>query len=242
MSDIDELETLVTLALTEPSCKQLCQQLALVSFADVGVWAVAIFIQDHQGQMIMVGQFGLDSDAQSRTHEISHVINEKIGSHLAQDRYVANVGGFDAVGVSTSIDLVVDFGPILIAPLRIPSQMFGVMALFVLDEATMQGTITRTHTLRDSIALNLLPEFRSQASELSLSRAPIALTDRQLTILHKLSLGNTNASIAMNLGFSESTIRHETIRIFRFLGVHDRKHAVTEAERRGLLEIPRTRV
>lgn len=62
------------------------------------------------------------------------------------------------------------------------------------------------------------------------------LTDRQLTILKLMSGGLTNARIAGELILSESTIRQETVRIFRKLGVPGRSEAKKIAEQLGLLE------
>jgi len=55
-------------------------------------------------------------------------------------------------------------------------------------------------------------------------------TSRQLQILQGMVEGKTNHELASDLGFSVSTIRHETMRIFQILGVSDRR----EAARAGL--------
>ena len=62
------------------------------------------------------------------------------------------------------------------------------------------------------------------------------LTERQLVVLEKMSAGLTNARIAEELILSESTIRQETVRIFRKLGVPGRTEAKNMAEQLGLLE------
>jgi DNA-binding NarL/FixJ family response regulator len=41
--------------------------------------------------------------------------------------------------------------------------------------------------------------------------------------------GKTNHDLAVELGFSVSTIRHETMRIYQALGVSDRKEAANKA-------------
>lgn len=60
-------------------------------------------------------------------------------------------------------------------------------------------------------------------------------TLRQRDILQMLADGLTNSQIAHQLGFSESTIRHETMRIYRALQADGRKDAVAIALRAGLL-------
>ena len=55
------------------------------------------------------------------------------------------------------------------------------------------------------------------------------LTPRQLSILGGMVEGKTNHELATELGFSVSTIRHETMRIYQALSVSDRKEAAKKA-------------
>ena len=50
----------------------------------------------------------------------------------------------------------------------------------------------------------------------------LTLTPRQWQVLEYMQKGATNISIARTLGFSESTIRHETMRIYRKLNLRGR--------------------
>lgn len=65
-----------------------------------------------------------------------------------------------------------------------------------------------------------------------------SLTARQSTILRLMSEGMKNREIAFAIGFSESTVRLETIEIYKKLGVHGRHEAIRVAVRLGLLEDP----
>ena len=58
---------------------------------------------------------------------------------------------------------------------------------------------------------------------------PVQLSARQLTIVNGMVHGKTNHELAVELGFSVSTIRHETMRIYEALGVSDRKEAAEKA-------------
>jgi DNA-binding CsgD family transcriptional regulator len=55
------------------------------------------------------------------------------------------------------------------------------------------------------------------------------LTQRQVLILRGMVEGKTNHELATELGFSVSTIRHETMRIYQALGVSDRQEAAKKA-------------
>jgi DNA-binding NarL/FixJ family response regulator len=61
------------------------------------------------------------------------------------------------------------------------------------------------------------------------------MSDRQIQILKGMVVGKTNHELATDLGFSVSTIRHETMAIFRELGVSDRKEAAKAAQQMELI-------
>jgi DNA-binding CsgD family transcriptional regulator len=55
------------------------------------------------------------------------------------------------------------------------------------------------------------------------------LSQRQILILRGMVEGKTNHELATEMGFSVSTIRHETMRIYQALAVSDRKEAAKKA-------------
>jgi DNA-binding CsgD family transcriptional regulator len=57
----------------------------------------------------------------------------------------------------------------------------------------------------------------------------VQLSQRQILILRGMVEGKTNHELALEMGFSVSTIRHETMRIFQALAVSDRKEAAKKA-------------
>lgn len=54
---------------------------------------------------------------------------------------------------------------------------------------------------------------------------PVVLSDRQIVILKLVSQGLTNIEISEQIGYSESTVRQETVRIFATLGCSNRREA-----------------
>jgi DNA-binding NarL/FixJ family response regulator len=62
------------------------------------------------------------------------------------------------------------------------------------------------------------------------------LTVRQLDILKSMAEGKTNASIARDLAFSESTVRQEAMAIYRSLGVTTREDATRVGYETGVLD------
>lgn len=60
------------------------------------------------------------------------------------------------------------------------------------------------------------------------------LSQRQMKILQLMAQDFTNPQIGKELGFSESTVRQETMRIYQILQVAGRKEAILEARRRNI--------
>ena len=71
-----------------------------------------------------------------------------------------------------------------------------------------------------------------------LRRTDVNLSPRQLQVLELLAQEKTNRSIALDLGYSESTIRQETLRLYRALNVNSRSDAVAAAITIGLVSLP----
>ncbi len=61
------------------------------------------------------------------------------------------------------------------------------------------------------------------------------LTTRQVIILRAMARGLTNSQIAQQISFSESTVRLESMCIYRHFGVHSRLEAVQAARAAGVL-------
>ena len=85
-----------------------------------------------------------------------------------------------------------------------------------------------------SLVEGIVPE--EGAAHASRRPAPGTLSDRQLRILGLMAKGLTNSQISKRVGFSESTVRQETMAIYRYFGVGGRREAVRLAGMRGMLD------
>jgi DNA-binding CsgD family transcriptional regulator len=98
------------------------------------------------------------------------------------------------------------------------------------DRARVEETVL-DYAIPTSLYLSLSQDGRknstSQTSDSDTGAAQ--LTQRQLSILAGMVEGKTNHELATELGFSVSTIRHETMRIYQALAVSDRKEAAKKA-------------
>ncbi|MGW6933538.1 response regulator [Lentzea sp. NPDC054927] len=66
---------------------------------------------------------------------------------------------------------------------------------------------------------------------------PLELSEREKEVIRLMADGHSNRSIAQSLFLSEATVKTHLVRVYRKLGVDNRAAAVSEAVRRGLLEL-----
>jgi DNA-binding CsgD family transcriptional regulator len=67
--------------------------------------------------------------------------------------------------------------------------------------------------------------------------APLELSDRQFAVLEGIAKRLTNRQIARSIGFSESTVRQETMSIYAYFGVRGRREAVAAAHALGMIAL-----
>ena len=81
------------------------------------------------------------------------------------------------------------------------------------------------------------PRYKPQARANGNAHAhtPDQLTTRQIQIIQLIGSGLTNGQIGKELSLSESTVRQETIKIYKSLGVSGREEAVKSAKKMGLV-------
>ena len=84
--------------------------------------------------------------------------------------------------------------------------------------------------------MGLAPEVVGELVGQVVSPAP-ELTGREREVVRLMADGHSNRAIAASLYLSEATIKTHLVRVYRKLGVDNRAAAVSEAVRRGLLEL-----
>lgn len=92
--------------------------------------------------------------------------------------------------------------------------------------------VARNYAVAVGLYLSMLHEQNGTGGRVVIDRGDTGsdqLTPRQISILRGMVEGKTNHELANELGFSVSTIRHETMRIYQALAVSDRKEAAKKA-------------
>jgi DNA-binding CsgD family transcriptional regulator len=135
-------------------------------------------------------------------------------------------------------------GPELLWPLQIPARTVGVLQfnfLAVPDASEVIEDISAISPVFSLLALHASPPDRDFAhtpgsdAGPGIEVLPRPLSDRQLDILKWMSMGMTNDQIAHQIKFSASTVRQETMAIYRYLHVGGRSEAAAEGKRLALI-------
>src|SRR5712692_3013917 len=75
------------------------------------------------------------------------------------------------------------------------------------------------------------------AAELATHAADDALSEREIEVLSLIAAGNSNKLVADQLAISEDTVKGHVKNILSKIGVNDRNKEVTEALKRGIIEL-----
>ena len=137
---------------------------------------------------------------------LSSLTDSKIGKSVENDFIITPIS--NGKSLSGFILLVLDCGGLSPEDISLIETMGKVCAFYLINE---------------------LPELKS-AIPINKVITQIQFSARQIQIINGFVEGKTNHELAEDLGFSVSTIRHETMDIFRLLGVSDRKEAAKIAQ------------
>lgn len=231
-----------------PSMDQLAQYLVLQTFRPHSPRGALIYVFFSDGTVQSAGSFGLPSDVVRALHSLS-LWDRAPAVDAIRDGSPVLLNGVDAIRATypwleQQQSLLT---PTVAWPLAVGNQRVGSLQVHFadrFDESHLAESFSEISPI-----LGLYLGIRNSANETATDghdgsrRAngrttvvPESLTQRQVQILEMLAAGMTNPQIASRIGFSDSTVRQETMAIYRFLGADGRRDAVQIAAMRGLLD------
>lgn len=250
----------VRFLMTRPTCEQICQQLTLDVLQDHAPRQAVLALFGADGSLHVVGEFGASSRDDVAATRLSLWDHQPLADAVRTgEPVIVDVGDGDGTAMVGGADAY----PLVVAwPLNLPSQRVGALQIACAgpveltrlraDLTGVSAALALYLSLLTSIAaspdqaLSVLNASDSNGplafgdSAASSSRAhgrpiPASLSERQTSVLELMAQGMTNAQIAKRIGFSESTVRQESMVLYRFFGVGGRQEAVAQASQRGLL-------
>lgn len=251
-------KSLAHLLMRRPRAADVCRYLVLsVHWPDTPNGAVLLKCQD-DGYIEVLGSFGYPRELVDAYRRLSLFDALPLTTAARCRETVALLNATDVrdqypdlveqVGTSNSAAP----GPLVAVPLLSDLGSVGVLGMSFSQDVNRAGpTVPALEALAPLLGLyveltspsGLLPT--PAAASLGSSEVDLedfqptpgkeGLSKRQLRVLGMLAKKMSNREIALALDYSVSTIRLDTMAIFRYLGVESRREAVDEARRRGII-------
>lgn len=202
-----------------------------------GIASIQIFGFDREGHLARLNEFGdgAMTEAQRLLRDQLHPVTDCARTEEALA--IADQREFELrYPQLTGIE-----GPALFVPLRLGPLVDGVFAITFDKKHSIDWNVdTQLHEALLSVAhlAHLIklksPHLANTSAPSAESEVSLGLSDRQLVIARMIAQGMTNRSIARELGFSEATIRYETIKLYERLRVKNRSHAAARIHQLGI--------
>lgn len=222
---MNEIRTFIEWLGYHPTPDEITRALVLDHLSNLGAYCARIGLLNSDDSLTFTGEYGLEDGKKGKTfpgsewrtwdHDAADIALGRNPNHWSNDRKM------------------------LMFQLRHHGSVQGHLLIRFsqpIEECDRVEEIVLDYAVPLSLYLSLSHEGRKVTGTVSRDDTGAdQLTPRQLSILGGMVEGKTNHELATELGFSVSTIRHETMRIYQALVVSDRKEAAKKALSLALL-------
>lgn len=228
ISELEAIRVGIEILSQSSNAQDLCRRIAHAEFMDGFCHGVAVFLLDQRSMLVQVASYGQNFDLGQ--DEIS-TRDANVLSKAVRSRNIA----VESLDTATLFALPIELSGVTTGAFlftlaeNAPSPAFSKQVTSMLSR--LGGLFMGTK------GLSLKEPALNQKFEGSLTTSSAQeMTTRQLKILQLMADGLTNAAIAKIVLLSESTVRQETIRIFRIMQCHSRTEAIVKARAIGILD------
>jgi DNA-binding CsgD family transcriptional regulator len=222
--ELDQTVRLISIFGASSNGNELCRRVASDELFGIGTIGIQLYALTNSGRWQVLGSYGKVALRDERLSQF----DENVLTIAARSRKV------EIVQLEVDGELVEVAAAIFLRDNMPVGAMLRVYKtgsyLFNPPGGTLRAIQDSGGLFLDSIGYRTIA-----ASEDSRDASPQDLTERQMQILIDMAQGKTNLVIAQQMILSESTIKQESVRIFRALGVGTRQQAVLKARTLGLL-------
>jgi len=212
-----------------PALNHLCEFLTTNTLAPLKVLSLFIYIVGKDGFLQRVGTYGF-SDQNERdwaTISLEHTLPV---TDAIKNQNIVWLGSreelYEEYPVLKTFPKEEGAKCFISVPIALKGAPLSVIGMSTTQETTPeQNNLSYLEVICRIAALHLssVMHFHHSQNDSDLIHF---LSERQLKILELMSRSMTNSEISLEIGFSESTIRQETMRIYQLLTVPGRKAAV----------------
>jgi DNA-binding NarL/FixJ family response regulator len=224
---LDAIQASIGLLSKSANAQDLCQRFAHSEFMGGNCQGATVFLLNQKSVLVEVASYG-------RGHTF---VEDDLNAWA--NTVLANAIRQKQLAVEKAEDAVLAAIPIQHADLITGVFMFSLAngspkPQFSDDLTSMLSALLGMFMENKGLSLRL-PTNGAANSSNDEAVAVQELTSRQVKIIKLIADGMTNAEIAKVVLLSESTVRQETIRIFRTLKCHSRGEAIVKARATGII-------
>jgi DNA-binding CsgD family transcriptional regulator len=221
-SDFEAIESVVDALLKSENASEFCRALVHGAITGQSVQGCHIYLLDNSSHLSPVAGYGMAYETEKS--EISAWDETPLSMAIRQKSFV-----FEKPTNGEQ--------PLVAVPLLRDSIPVGCLGLVLNDDARELPFAERLIPILSKLGTYCLTTMAFSPAKGSNREANGEdLTSRQIQILDFMAEGLVNAEIAAKLMLSESTIRQETVRIYRALGVPNRSEAAKKGRALGLIK------
>jgi DNA-binding CsgD family transcriptional regulator len=217
---MNEIRSYIEWLSNHPTADEIARALVLEHLNSLSACCVRISVLNSDDSLSFIGEYGFEDgrkgqtfpsdEWRSWTHDAADIALGRNPNHWSEDRKLLMYQLRNRSGMQGH--LVIRFS----APIQDLSKVEDVVLDYAIPTSLYLSLAQGTKSISRQVADN---DYTGATQ----------LTQRQLSILAGMVEGKTNHELATELGFSVSTIRHETMRIYQALSVSDRKEAAKKA-------------
>lgn len=241
---------MVRFLMNRPTPDQIAEHIVLNLLTGAKARSAVLTQFGSDGSLHLIGSFGVSPSSLDRYRVTSMWDHTPLADAVRTGHPVVLT---DPADVITEYPWSGDGGeaaePVAVWPLVLPKERVGALLLTVgqgvdadslrIDVGGLSAVLALYLSLMADtpprVGVPVEPKVRADVDLSPAVQVPDRLSERQLEILVCIARGMTNPQISHRIGFSESTVRQESMAIYRFLGVGGRRDAVRVARQRGLL-------
>ena len=225
-TELGAVESALDAMLKSENASEFCRSLVHADFTGSETQGCQLFLLDNKSRLSPVAGYGLSpEDLQQNDSELSAWDNNPVSTCVREKQHIfetAKAGGKALICV----------------PLLRDQLPVGVLCL-VLDPKTktlpFAESLIPILSKLGAFILATLATQKNRSGNFDPNATGDDLTSRQIQILELMAEGLVNVEIAGQLMLSESTIRQETVRIYRALGVPNRAEAAKKGKALGII-------
>lgn len=238
----ETLSNLISFVSERPTPDQVAQFLVLQTLKDFAPRAAMISVFFSDGSVHTAGSFGLSQDAIRGVHRRSLWDRDPAIDAIREGNpVIVNSSDVRSESPAENASILGSELPNIAWPLIVGNQRVGSLQIYFSDHFHTDSISEILDDISGVLGLYLTFQNLNHGTDYSQSRRSHheptnSLTPRQMKILKLLAQGLTNPQIAVRIGYSDSTVRQETMAVYRHLGVNGRRDAVDAATVRGILE------